>query len=79
MPEVIDNTDSDEDGWTDAEELECGTPFDSTSYPLDIDNDGKRAMIDDDDDGDGRADLIDDFANDSTAWLDTDGMVCPMK
>ncbi|MFL2957167.1 MAG: putative Ig domain-containing protein [Candidatus Thalassarchaeaceae archaeon] len=74
LPEVINNTDSDEDGWTDADELECGTsPFDSISYPLDIDNDGKCAMIDDDDDGDGRADLIDDFANDSTAWLDTDG------
>ena len=74
LPEVIDDTDSDGDGWNDLIEIECGfSPFDSDSYPSDIDNDGKCAMIDDDDDGDGRADLIDDFANDSTAWLDTDG------
>jgi alpha-tubulin suppressor-like RCC1 family protein len=74
LPEVIDDTDSDGDGWTDLMEIECGfSPLDSDSYPSDIDNDGKCALIDDDDDGDGRADLIDDFPNDPTAWLDTDG------
>ncbi|MBT6874743.1 MAG: hypothetical protein HOA28_05900, partial [Euryarchaeota archaeon] len=73
-PEIIEDLDSDGDGWNDQDELDCNTSIiDSESYPNDIDKDGKCNYLDDDDDGDGRADDIDAFANDSYAWADTDG------
>ena len=74
LPALIENLDADGDGWSNDMETNCGTSInDKTSFPLDIDKDGKCELMDDDDDGDGRADEIDDFANDSTAWDDTDG------
>ena len=74
IPEIVEDLDSDGDGWNDQDELDCNTSIiDLESYPNDIDKDGKCDFVDDDDDGDGRADDIDAFANDSFAWDDTDG------
>ena len=74
IPKIIEDLDTDGDGWTNQDELSCNTSqIDPESYPQDIDLDGKCELMDDDDDGDGRADEIDAFANNSYAWEDTDG------
>ena len=70
---IIENPDSDKDGWSDSDELECDKdPFDSVSFPEDIDLDLICSHIDEDDDGDKIGDLIDAFPKDPTAWDDTD-------
>lgn len=80
---IGDNTDTDDDndGWTDAQEIDCQTsPYDSTSTPLDIDLDSICNWLDDDDDGDGYLDSEDSCPQQSgnssyilTACLDSDG------
>ena len=75
------DTDDDNDGWTDAQEIDCQTsPYDSTSTPLDIDLDSICNWLDDDDDGDGYLDSEDSCPQQSgnssyilTACLDSDG------
>lgn len=53
------NIDNDGDGWTDSEELLCGTnPFDFSSTPIDTDGDGDCNVIDGDDDNDGFNDNV---------------------
>ena len=72
---IGDNADSDDDndGWDDVEELSCGTDqFDSISYPSDVDSDGLCNGLDLDDDNDGYDDSIDDFPEDPTEWSDND-------
>ena len=59
----IDITDPDGDGWSDADELLCGTdPNLATSVPIDTDGDGDCNAIDVDDDGDGFTDVEEDLA-----------------
>ncbi len=61
--DLIEDTDDDEDGWTDILENTCSTnPLISISVPQDLDNDGTCNYIDTDDDGDG--------------WSDTDEFEC---
>jgi hypothetical protein len=73
LPFVVENPDTDGDGWGDADELECDkNPEDATSFPEDIDLDLICSHIDEDDDGDKIGDLIDAFPKDPTAWDDTD-------
>ena len=67
------DTDDDNDGWDDIEELSCSTDqFDSSSYPSDVDSDGLCNGLDPDDDNDGYYDPIDDFPEDPTEWSDND-------
>ena len=75
------DTDDDNDGWTDAQEIDCQTSFDnSDSIPSDIDQDLICNWLDDDDDGDGFLDEDDSCPLESgnssyilTACLDSDG------
>ena len=68
------DTDDDNDGWTDEDELACMTdPDNATSVPSDTDADGICDFLDSDDDGDGYNDTDDAFPLDSSEWLDTDG------
>ena len=62
---VGDNTDTDDDGdgWSDVDEIACGTQANiSSSSPSDIDMDGECDALDPDDDGDG--------------WFDVDEIAC---
>ena len=76
------DTDDDNDGWTDDLEIELGyDPLDSNQYPVDTDEDGIDNNIDDDDDGDGFKDTLEDscgsdpLESDSIpADFDDDGM-----
>ena len=66
--------DDDNDGWTDAEELACGTDtLDATSLSPDNDADGMCDGMDDDDDNDGVLDVNDAFPMDSSEFSDNDG------
>ena len=66
--------DDDNDGWTDAEELACGTDtLDATSLSPDNDADGICDGMDDDDDNDGVLDVNDAFPMDSSEFSDNDG------
>ena len=71
-----DNTDTDDDGdgWSDQDEVECGSQsVDSGSMPLDSDGDGECDALDSDDDDDGVLDPDDAFPIDPNEWADTDG------
>ena len=68
------DTDDDDDGWSDQDEVECGSQsVDSGSTPLDSDGDGECDAFDSDDDDDGVVDSDDAFPIDPNEWLDTDG------
>ena len=65
--------DLDLDGWSNLDELDCVTRFkDSSSVPLDNDDDGICDFLDWDDDNDGIGDGADYFPFDSTEWTDHD-------
>ena len=66
--------DDDDDGWFDADEVECGTdPLDVANFPIDSDVDGICDALEDDTDGDSYSDAEDAFPLDPEEWLDTDG------
>ena len=66
-------TDSDGDGFTDADEMAIGTDqFDFRSFPTDIDNDGILDFYDGDIDNDGYLNEDDQFPNDPYEWSDID-------
>ena len=68
------DTDDDDDGWSDQDEVECGSQsIDSGSMPLDSDGDGECDALDSDDDDDGVVDSDDAFPIDPNEWSDTDG------
>jgi len=65
--------DSDNDSWTNEQEIECGAdPYNNASYPNDYDLDGYCDEIDLDDDNDGISDILDYFPFDPTEWIDSD-------
>jgi hypothetical protein len=65
--------DSDNDGWQDTAEIQCGTdPEDYNSTPSDFDGDGICDTMDQDDDNDGTDDDDDDFPQDPSETTDTD-------
>ena len=65
--------DSDNDGWQDATEVQCGTdPEDYNSTPSDFDSDGICDTMDTDDDNDGTLDSEDAFPLDPSETTDTD-------
>ena len=68
------DTDDDDDGWSDQDEVECGSQsVDSGSMPLDSDGDGECDALDSADDDDGVVDSDDAFPIDPNEWSDTDG------
>jgi len=68
-PDENETEDSDEDGWNDTIELQCGTdPFDPLSYPSDIDGDGIPDKLDPDMDGDGVPNELDAYPRDPNRW-----------
>lgn len=72
---IGDNSDTDIDGdlWNNTIELQVGTDlFDLNDFPADLDGDLVPDALDDDQDGDGVLDLVDQFPQDPTEWNDTD-------
>ena len=68
------DTDANNDPWTDAEEIACGSdPLDSSSTPADFDEDGICDVTDTDDDGDGTPDDLDSFPTNANELADLDG------
>ena len=68
-----DEKDTDGDGWNDTTEQECGTdPYDNTSYPEDLDDDGTPDKLDPDIDGDGVPNEKDAYPRDSLRWKEED-------
>ena len=66
IPNCLD-TDDDNDGFSDQDEITCDTdPLLASSKPLDTDNDGIPNCIDTDDDNDGYLDESDAFPLDAT-------------
>ncbi len=66
--------DADGDGWLDQLEIDCGTdPNDANSTPLDTDGDGICDAIDDDIDGDGIGNDLDEMPLDENGSSDLDG------
>jgi len=71
---TTEDLDDDNDGWSDTDELACGTQsLDPSSIPLDTDSDGTCDVVDTDDDNDGTADTDDAFPLDPSEDTDTDG------
>ena len=65
--------DDDDDGWTDDQEVSCGTdPLSSIDLPADSDDDGECDADDSDDDNDGVSDEWDSFPMDPYETKDTD-------
>ena len=86
--QLVEDTDDDNDGWSDVDENSCGTdPLDSNDTPTDsngngvcdaiegddFDGDGIPNDSDPDDDNDGYDDDYDAFPLDPTEWVDHDG------
>ena len=86
--QLVEDTDDDNDGWDDVDEVTCGTdPLDSNDIPSDsngngvcdategddFDGDGIPNDDDPDDDNDGYDDIYDAFPLDPTEWDDADG------
>ena len=86
--QLVEDTDDDNDGWSDVDENSCGTdPLDSNDIPSDsngngvcdaiegddFDGDGIPNDRDPDDDNDGYDDDYDAFPLDPTEWVDHDG------
>ena len=70
---LIDNND-DNDAWTDADEISCGTdPMNATDFPSDNDGDLVCDPVDPDDDNDGVDDVNDAFPVDPYESSDLDG------
>jgi len=70
---TIFSLDTDNDGWQDTTEIQCGTdPEDYNSTPSDFDSDGICDTMDQDDDNDGTDDDDDDFPQDPSETKDTD-------
>ena len=72
---IIDSidTDDDNDGQTDADEISCGSdPLDANDISLDTDSDGTPDCEDTDDDNDGTLDTADAFPLDENEDTDTD-------
>jgi len=71
IPDGCDNfQDSDEDGWSDDNENEClSNPNDSSSVPLDFDDDDICDQLDPDDDNDGVLDINDDCPRGNLNWI----------
>jgi hypothetical protein len=72
---IGDNFDDDDDGdnWLDIDEPNCGNdPLDSSSIPLDFDQDWLCDLVDNDDDNDLVPDIDDAFPMDPTEQMDTD-------
>ena len=66
--------DADGDGWLDQLEVDCGTdPYDANSTPADTDGDGICDAIDDDIDGDGVGNDLDEMPMDENGTSDMDG------
>jgi len=66
--------DDDNDGWTDDQEVLCGTdPLSSIDLPNDSDDDDECDAVDSDDDNDGVSDEWDSFPMDPSETEDTDG------
>jgi len=66
--------DADGDGWLDQLEIDCGTdPYDNASFPTDTDGDGECDALDDDIDGDGIGNDIDEMPLDENGSSDLDG------
>ena len=66
--------DADGDGWLDQLEIDCGTdPNDANSTPLDTDGDGICDSLDDDIDGDGIGNDLDEMPLDENGSSDLDG------
>ena len=73
---VGNNTDADDDndGYSDADEVSCGSdPLDNSALPDDFDADSIPNCIDTDDDNDGFIDSEDDLPLNTQEWIDTDG------
>jgi len=68
------DTDDDNDGFSDADESQCGSdPLSTNSLPIDSDGDYTPDCIDQDDDNDSYLDNEDLFPLDPYEWADTDG------
>ena len=66
--------DADGDGWLDQLEIDCGTdPNDNASFPTDTDGDGICDALDDDIDGDGIGNDLDEMPLDENGSADLDG------
>ena len=66
--------DADGDGWLDQLEIDCGTdPNDNASFPTDTDGDGICDALDDDIDGDGIGNDLDEMPLDENGSSDLDG------
>ena len=66
--------DADGDGWLDQLEIDCNTdPYDANSTPTDTDGDGECDFLDEDIDGDGVGNDLDEMPMDENGTADLDG------
>ena len=71
--DLTEDLDDDNDGWLDADEIQCShSPIDASSMPTDSDGDGVCDNNDNDDDGDGYLDVEDAFPYNAEEWSDND-------